>query len=216
MYTERYNEERKGGEHRCLERGFLMDIMDNKERIMQCGEELFYAKGYDAAGVQEIVDMAGVTKPTLYYYFGSKRGLLEAILDAKAQTLKLRVQEEMGRPGDIKKKLHCLADVYYDFFQEEHKFYLLLMALFYSARENEAYQTVKPYLGDFYRLVRQFFENASRELGNMNGRQEQFAISFIGALNQFLVLLWDQGTPRDQGQRQIDALVDQYLHGIFS
>ena len=30
-------------------------------------------KGYDAVGVQEIVDTAGITKPTLYYYFGSKR-----------------------------------------------------------------------------------------------------------------------------------------------
>lgn len=199
--------------HPHLERGVSMD---NKERIMQCGEELFYAKGYDAAGVQEIVEMAGVTKPTLYYYFGSKRGLLEAVLDVKAQKLKLRIREEMDRPGDIRQKLHYVANVYYHFFLEEHKFYMLLMALFYSARENEAYQVVKPYLADFYRWIRELFENASQELGNMNGRQEQFAISFIGALNQFLVFLWDQETPVGQGQRQIDGLVDQYLHGIFS
>ena len=55
--------------------------MDNREKILQCAEELFYSRGYDAAGVQEIVEMAGVTTPTLYYYFGSKRGLLEAILE---------------------------------------------------------------------------------------------------------------------------------------
>ena len=29
---------------------------------------------------EEIVDAAGVTKPTLYHYFGSKRGLLAALL----------------------------------------------------------------------------------------------------------------------------------------
>ena len=46
--------------------------MENKELIMKCALDLFYAKGYDAVGVQEIVDKAGVTKPTLYYYFGSK------------------------------------------------------------------------------------------------------------------------------------------------
>ena len=54
---------------------------------MQCAEELFYSKGYDAAGVQEIVERAGVTKPTLYYYFGSKLGLLQAILDNWIQNL---------------------------------------------------------------------------------------------------------------------------------
>ena len=48
--------------------------MDNIERILQCALELFYAKGYDAVGVQEIAQKAGITKPTLYYYFGSKYG----------------------------------------------------------------------------------------------------------------------------------------------
>ena len=48
--------------------------MDNREKILQCAEELFYSRGYDAAGVQEIVEMAGVTKPTLYYYFGRQAG----------------------------------------------------------------------------------------------------------------------------------------------
>ena len=50
--------------------------MDNRELLLNTALELFHAKGYDAVGVQEIVDRAGVTKPTLYYYFGSKLGLL--------------------------------------------------------------------------------------------------------------------------------------------
>lgn len=190
--------------------------MDNRERIIQCAEELFYSKGYDAVGVQEIVDRAGVTKPTLYYYFGSKRGLLEAILESKSGALRQRIQEEMDRSGDIKQKLRGLAGVYYHFFADEHQFYMLLMALFYSARENETYQTVKPYLADFYRSVLLVFENAQDELGNMNGRQEQFAISFIGTVNQYLMFAWDQGTLVSEGEEKIDALVNQYLHGIFS
>ena len=41
--------------------------MDNRELLLNTALELFHAKGYDAVGVQEIVDRAGVTKPTLYY-----------------------------------------------------------------------------------------------------------------------------------------------------
>ena len=54
--------------------------IDNRELLLDAALDLFYAKGYDAVGVQEIVDRAGVTKPTLYYYFGSKIGLLQNLL----------------------------------------------------------------------------------------------------------------------------------------
>lgn len=191
--------------------------MENRERIMQCAEELFYSKGYDAAGVQEIVDRAGITKPTLYYYFGSKRGLLQAILDTKFEMLRPLLSEAMQAEEDIRSKLYRLAGVYYRFFVEEHKFYMLLMALFYSARENEAYQTVKPYLTDFYQAVVRVFENAADQLGNMNGRQRQFAITFIGAINQYLMLSRDAENGEGQiGEEQMYSLVNQFMHGIFS
>ena len=42
------------------------------EKIFYSVRLPFYMKGYDAVGVQEIVDTAGITKPTLYYYFEVK------------------------------------------------------------------------------------------------------------------------------------------------
>ena len=53
--------------------------MDNRAEILNAALDLFHARGYDAVGVQEIVERAGVTKPTLYY-FGSKLGLLKSLL----------------------------------------------------------------------------------------------------------------------------------------
>ena len=55
--------------------------MDNRENILTCALELFYQRGYDAVGIQEICQAAGITKPTLYHYFGSKYGLLEVLLE---------------------------------------------------------------------------------------------------------------------------------------
>ena len=49
--------------------------MDNRETILETALDLFYTRGYDAVGVQEIAERSGVTKPTLYYYFKSKYGL---------------------------------------------------------------------------------------------------------------------------------------------
>ena len=68
-------------------------FMDNKEKILRCALDLFYAKGYDAVGVQEIAEKAGVTKPTLYYYFGSKYGLLETLLNTELSHVNAAVRE---------------------------------------------------------------------------------------------------------------------------
>jgi AcrR family transcriptional regulator len=48
--------------------------------IARVAARLFAERGYDATSVREIVEAASVTKPTLYYHFGSKQGLAEALL----------------------------------------------------------------------------------------------------------------------------------------
>ena len=53
---------------------------DAATHIARVAARLFAEKGYDATSVREIVEAAGVTKPTLYYHFGSKRELAEALL----------------------------------------------------------------------------------------------------------------------------------------
>ena len=67
--------------------------MDNREAILNSALNLFWARGYDATGVQEIVDQAGITKPTLYYYFGSKQGLLQEILITNSRQLEEELRE---------------------------------------------------------------------------------------------------------------------------
>ena len=48
--------------------------------VARTAARLFSSQGYDATSVREIVEAAGVTKPTLYYHFGSKEGLAQALL----------------------------------------------------------------------------------------------------------------------------------------
>ena len=41
----------------------------------------FADRGYAGTSVQDIVDQAKVAKPMLYYYFESKAGLYQALID---------------------------------------------------------------------------------------------------------------------------------------
>lgn len=192
--------------------------MENRTLLLQCAKELFYAKGYDAVGVQEIVEKAGLTKPTLYYYFGSKIGVLRTLMEVKFEELRSSVRKALDSEGDIREHLYCLAEACCRFFERDREFYMLMMALFYSARENEAYKTIRPYVTEFYETVVQVFENASHELGNMNGRQRQFAVGFIGTVNHYLLVHCEMDPEqKDEITReQITSLVNQFMYGIFS
>ncbi|HQB38624.1 MAG TPA: TetR/AcrR family transcriptional regulator [Deltaproteobacteria bacterium] len=46
-----------------------------RERLMRAALVLFTERGYAATSVRELCAIAGVSKPVLYYYFGSKEGL---------------------------------------------------------------------------------------------------------------------------------------------
>lgn len=192
--------------------------MDNKLLLLECAKDLFYSKGYDAVGVQEIVECAGLTKPTLYYYFGSKSGLLHSLLEVKCKEFLESLIEFSKQKKGICEALYELADLYCDFFERDRKFYLLLMSLFYSARENDSYRAVEPYITQFYEFVVRVFDQASAELGNMNGRQKAFATGFTGVINNyFLVLCQGEGKVFEENIKlQVRMLVNQFMYGIFS
>jgi AcrR family transcriptional regulator len=54
---------------------------DPKQEILEAAIRLFARKGFSATGVREIAREAKVNVAMISYYFGSKRGILEATLD---------------------------------------------------------------------------------------------------------------------------------------
>ena len=51
-----------------------------RRRILDAAYQLFYQRGFSRVGVDEVAELAGVTKRTLYYHFESKDDLLAAVL----------------------------------------------------------------------------------------------------------------------------------------
>ena len=68
-----------------------------RRQILDGARKVFLASGFDAASMNEIARVAGVSKGTLYVYFDSKEALFEVLvrLDKRAQAEQLcRVDEE--------------------------------------------------------------------------------------------------------------------------
>lgn len=51
------------------------------DKIMETAERLFYEQGYNLTGINQIIEEANISKPSLYNHFKSKNDLLLAYLD---------------------------------------------------------------------------------------------------------------------------------------
>ncbi|RJF94345.1 TetR/AcrR family transcriptional regulator [Oleomonas cavernae] len=76
------------------------------DRIRAMARELFYRQGIRAVGVDEIVNRAGVTKPSLYRSFASKDELAAAYLQDYDREFWERFDDAVAaRPGDPRAQL---------------------------------------------------------------------------------------------------------------
>jgi AcrR family transcriptional regulator len=84
-----------------------------RERLLSEALRLFTARGYAATTVREIVEAAGVTKPVLYYYFGSKEGLYLEIMNGIGTLFDQRLAELEESKGSARQRLvHFLGGMF--------------------------------------------------------------------------------------------------------
>lgn len=69
---------------------------DLKARLLLSALSHFAAKGYDGVQVKEVAEEAGVSKPTLYYHFGSKEGLFRQLCLVSLSSMAVRIQAMVG------------------------------------------------------------------------------------------------------------------------
>ena len=193
---------------------------NNRELILDCALDLFYRKGYEGVGVQEIATKAGVTKPTLYHYFKSKYGLLESLLSEKVDPILDSLSLATDIQADFSHKLFKMAENYFDMIFTNKEVFFFMLGLQYASKESDGHKAIKPYALRLMKLFTDVFDRESSYLGNMNGRQEQFAIGFMGILNYYLLVYYERNADKEVmsviSQGEITSLVHQFMHGIFS
>jgi AcrR family transcriptional regulator len=65
---------------------------DRNRQLVEVAEQVFAERGIAAASMEEIADRAGITKPILYDHFGSKDGLLAAVIERAGSDLGTSVE----------------------------------------------------------------------------------------------------------------------------
>ncbi|HZE39221.1 MAG TPA: TetR/AcrR family transcriptional regulator [Stackebrandtia sp.] len=79
-------------------KGTPLDPARTREAMLDRATDVFYRRGLDGAGIAELCAQLGASKQTLYRHFGSKDGLIAAVLEARSRrvTAWLRAAAEAG------------------------------------------------------------------------------------------------------------------------
>jgi AcrR family transcriptional regulator len=98
---------------------------DRRDELLAVGLRLFSVRPFDELLLDDIAAEAGVAKGLVHYYFGSKRGLYVAIVEAAATELRDRLDPDPALPpaGRLRRSL----DAYLRYAEEHSAGYRTLL-----------------------------------------------------------------------------------------
>lgn len=189
-------------------------MSENRTAILQIALELFARRGYEAVGIQEIVDTAGITKPTLYHYFGSKSGLLEILLQESFTPFLTSLVEAANYSGDVTNTLHAVTGFFLRFTSQNPLLYRFCLSTQVAPPDSDLFQSSQFIHLRQQQILQDLFLQAANDHGNMKGRQISYAASFLGLVNTYALLILNEEIEPDD--TLIYRVVHQFMHGIFS
>ena len=74
-------------------KGSTLDPARTRSEILEVTGPLIYEHGIDGVGVAEVCAEAGISKQTLYRHFGSKEGLVRAVLERRSARVGRRLHD---------------------------------------------------------------------------------------------------------------------------
>jgi len=79
-----------------------------RARILRAAAHLCAVHGCEGTSIREIAAAAGVTKPLVHYYFGSKAHLFATMLRESVEETRCAAREILARPATAREKLRAL------------------------------------------------------------------------------------------------------------
>jgi len=104
-----------------------MRAPERRAQILEVARRVFGSSGYHEASMEDVAREAGVTKPTLYDHFPSKKDLYLALIDSDLEALHVRVRSALEAPSGNRERIRASFQAYFDFVDEHAAGFRLLM-----------------------------------------------------------------------------------------
>lgn len=105
------------------------DAERTREAILDAATTLFSRQGFEATALSQIAEAAGVARATPSYFFGSKAGLWQAVLDRQNRAglhVAPRALATLGPEASTPELIEALVDAFFEFLEAQPEFFRLV------------------------------------------------------------------------------------------
>ena len=176
---------------------------ETAERILKAASKLFAQKGFANVSVRDICRETGTTAPVIYYYFGSKKGLFDAVARKRISMEQfIKRLSKDSEAADPKKGLESFILTYLSSFPE-HTFDIGLYVRDTASLDKKSAQIV---FGDLERIKAVATGLVEKGISEGEFRKTDPALAadcLLGMLNRviFQHIHFDRGSDRDAYRR---------------
>ncbi|MCK4810309.1 MAG: TetR/AcrR family transcriptional regulator [Candidatus Omnitrophica bacterium] len=199
-----------------------MKITDNAKRkeltqmrqkqILDVAAEVFSKNGYARTQVDEIANLAGLGKGTVYRYFKDKKNLFLSVADKGIENLKDLVLEAMAKEKEPLDKIKKAIEAYLKFFEDNSS---LIGILIHEQSEFQK-RIQKRYFDHYYEHINRMEEVFRQGIakGQIKKIDVRGAIGILTNMLNGLVYMWQIEGRKYPIVERLPMLLKIYFSGI--
>lgn len=84
---------------------------NNRSRIIEAADQLFYKRGYNQTSFSDIADITGIPRGNFYYYFKTKDDILAAVVEARVKHYQDALVNCANVAKDPRQRLLAFVDI---------------------------------------------------------------------------------------------------------
>jgi AcrR family transcriptional regulator len=187
----------------------------SERHLLDCALTLFSTKGYSATSVRDLIELAGVTQPVLYYYFASKEDLFRRLVLELHHAAHPELDQLPERPGGCEEKLRAILQGSFAFCRVDPR----VPRLMFQTAYGPSIDRVSTFIAE---LGRRRFEAVRRVIEQGLGRGELrggdaagLALAFCALMDHHINVLSRLPHPDQHLTPSLaDFLLDLFLRGV--
>ncbi|HEX2709679.1 MAG TPA: TetR/AcrR family transcriptional regulator [Candidatus Deferrimicrobium sp.] len=183
-----------------------------RDRLLGAALQLFSRKGFESASVRELTEAAKVTRPTLYYHFGSKEGLYLELVERLCATVEDSILRSLVPQGTARVRLRSFVLKILDSIIEDAGNQRFFFVISLDPRRNN--------LSSFHERTRNFIAAVVELLLEEGAEKGEFEIEDVKWITKVILALVDSfiynqiflaypKSYRDETEKMLDVLLDQ-------